>query len=339
MDHKMAPVLLAHQKSEADTARLATAARNAGRAARRAQHLQDVAAGLVDPDPAWDPVTSGDEGKKSASRLPSLAKFIGDTEKLDITTFFNSFEMWFRMSKYSQTEKSSYAILHLDGKAQKQWWPMETKLRGDGLDPHVFSVFKTAMLTRWAPVAPGLNARGRLGALKQTKSVDTYIDAFNSIVSNAIDNPIVGAEACYFFQKGLKDSISSLLLKNSSTGGLGEYTNVFELAARAKALDAHLHEHKRQYSAVVAEEGVFQDVKGKGKAKVVGGRRHHGTKCSAPDQPESSRQGSGSHQSLVCFKCGKLGHASVACTKSQTQAGTDARDAMRARRAKRDSSK
>jgi len=163
----------------------------------------------------------------------------------------------------------------------------------------------------------GLNARGRLDALKQTKSVDTYIDAFNSIASNAVDNPIVGAEACYFFQKGLKDSISSLLLKNSSIGGLGEFGDVAELAARAKALDAHLHEHKRQCSVVVAEEGVFQDVKGRGKAKVVGGRRHHGTKRSAHDQPESSRQVSGSHQSLVCFKCGKLGHASMACTKSQ----------------------
>ena len=117
----------------------------------------------------------------------------------------------------------------MDGKAQKQWWPMEAKLRSDGLDPHVFSVFKAAMLTRWAPMAPGLNAHGRLDALKQNKSVDTYIDAFNSIVSNAIDNPIVGAEACCFFQKGLKDSISSLLLKNSSTGGLGEFLTSLNL--------------------------------------------------------------------------------------------------------------
>jgi len=157
MDHKMAPVLLAHLKSEADTARLATAARNAARAARRAQYSEDIAAGLVIPDRAWEGLSSSDEGKKSASRLPSLAKFIGDTEKLDITTFFNALEMWFEMSKYSQSEKSSNAILHLDGKTQKQWWPMETKLRRDGLDPQVFSVFKTAMLTRWAPVAPGLN--------------------------------------------------------------------------------------------------------------------------------------------------------------------------------------
>ena len=73
MDHNIAPVLLAHQKSEADTARFAIAARNAARAARRSQHSQDIADGLVIPDPAWDPVTSGDEGKKSASRLPSLA--------------------------------------------------------------------------------------------------------------------------------------------------------------------------------------------------------------------------------------------------------------------------
>ncbi len=115
---------------------------------------------------------------------------------------------------------------------------MEAKLRGDGLNPHVYSVFKTAMLTRWASVAPGLNAHGRLDALKQTKSVDTYMDAFNSIASNAVDNPIVGAEACYFFQKGLKDSISSLFLKNSSIGGLGEFGDVAELAARAQALDA-----------------------------------------------------------------------------------------------------
>ena len=102
---------------------------------------------------------------------------------------------------------------------------METKLRSDGLNPQVFSVFKTAMPTRWAVVAPGLNARGRLDALKQTKFVDTYIDAFNSIVSNAVDNPIVGAEACYYSPKGLKNSISPLLLKNSCTGGLGELSS------------------------------------------------------------------------------------------------------------------
>ena len=62
-------------------------------------------------------------------------------------------------------------------------------------------------------------------------------------------------------------------------------------------MDAHLHEHKRQYSAssaVVAEEGVFQDVKGKGKAKVHRGGSHQGTKRSVPDQPESSLQGAGS---------------------------------------------
>ena len=217
---------------------------------------------------------------------------------------------------------------------------MEAKLRSDGLDPQVFSVFKTTMLTRWAPVAPGLNARGRLDALRQTKSVDTYIDAFNSIVSNAVDNPIVGAEACYFFQKGLKDSISSLLLKNSSTGGLGEFTGVSELAARAKALDAHLHEHKRQYSAVAAEGEVFHDVKGKGKAKAHNGRRHQGTKRPASDQPESSRQGSGSRQPLVCFTCGRQGHPSSECkSKTVTEAGKAARKAMQARRAERDASK
>ena len=99
----MALVLLAHQKSEADIA--CYCCQNAARAARRAQHSRDIAAGLVVPDPAWDPVTLGDEGKKFASMLPSLAKFTGDTEKLDITTFFNSFEMWFDMSKYSQNEK------------------------------------------------------------------------------------------------------------------------------------------------------------------------------------------------------------------------------------------
>lgn len=165
------------------------------------------------------------------------------------------------MSKHPATEQSLYAILNLDGKALKEWWPIEDSLKNDGLDPGDFSVFKKAMLTRWATVAPGLNARGRLDALKQTKSVDAYIVAFNGIVSHAVDNPIVGAEACYFFQKGLKDSISSLLLNNSSTGALEEFIDVWQLAARAKALDAHMRERKRQTSAA-ADEGEFLDVKG-----------------------------------------------------------------------------
>jgi len=108
------------------------------------------------------------------------------------------------------------------------------------------------MLTRWAPVAPGLNVRGRLDSLKRTKFVDTYIDAFNSIVSNAVDNPIVGGEACYFFWKGLKNSNRSQLMKNSSNEGFGEFIDVSELTTRAKALllDAHLQRSTDVYAHV-----------------------------------------------------------------------------------------
>ena len=209
-DQNIAPVLMAHQQQEAAAARRATAARDVARATKRASYLEGIASGLIDPDSpvtAWTPVyPSESEGKRSDSRLPTLSKFTCETKKLDINTFFNLYELWFGMSKHRPADKAHFAILSLDGEAQKQWWPMQLKLKGEGLDPQDYEVFKQAMLRRWAPVAPGLNARGRLDALRQTKSLDAYIDDFNSIVSNAVDNPIIGAEACYFFQKGLKDS-------------------------------------------------------------------------------------------------------------------------------------
>ena len=107
-------------------------------------------------------------------------------------------------------------------------------------------------------------------------------------MAHAVDNIVVGAEACYFFQKGLKESVSSLLLNISSSGALEEFTDVSQLAARAKALEAHMRKRKRQTPAA-ADEGEFLDVKGKAKA----GRRSQGTKRPAAKQPESSRQGAG----------------------------------------------
>ena len=46
-----------------------------------------------------------------------------------------------------------------------------------------------------------------------------------------------------------------LLLKSSNVGALIKFTNVSEVAVRAKALDAHLREHKRQDFPAPAEEG------------------------------------------------------------------------------------
>ena len=76
---------------------------------------------------------------------------------------------------------------------------MQSKRTAEGLYPQDYNVFKQALLSRWAQEAHGLNARDRLDSLKQIKSLGVYIDEFNNVVSNAVDNPIIGAEACYFF--------------------------------------------------------------------------------------------------------------------------------------------
>lgn len=96
VDHKIGPVLLAHQKAEAEAARVAAAARTAQVAARRAQRADDIAACRIDPIDPWQcPVTSGSEGRPSGSKLPSIPNFTVGREKLDINTFFNLYEMWF----------------------------------------------------------------------------------------------------------------------------------------------------------------------------------------------------------------------------------------------------
>lgn len=288
----------------------------------------------LEPDPwtvvAGSPRPSSSSGKQGHKRVPDCPRFSG--KPTDINVWLMQFEMWFDTSAHPLADKGRFAAMHLDGKAVQEWVTISARLKLDGHDPDDFAVFKTAALKRWGPVAPGTDARARLDSLKQTKSVESYYEQFCTIVAQAVDNPIVGAEACFLFQKGLKESINNLLLRYSESGALIEFTDVHDLAARAKALDSRLRLHNKANRPVsVADDGEWAPPKDKKQKRDKGKDAKAKGKMSfkaALSQPAAGPSGSGGPHPLQCFKCGALGHGKDTCTSPETEAGRKAHAAF-----------
>lgn len=111
--------------------------------------------------------------------------------------------------------KVTKAVLALTDNAVCGCYYLESQLRSEGKDPHNWGSFEVGMLKLYADLAPDLHVRGESSALKQTTLVQEYHNEFRRLVFTAVRYPIKGAKPVYFFKKGLKDKMKTMMALDS----------------------------------------------------------------------------------------------------------------------------
>ena len=159
------------------------------------------------------------------------------------------------MQHVSNSLRVKYAVLCLEGKAVQDWYNLKRQLLADGKDVDSWDTFCAAYKGLYAEIAPDVNVRNRLLALSQgTGSVQSYHDAFRAILSQAVDSPVTGADAVWFFKHGLSEKVRLAIAIHGDT-------DLDLIVHHAKAVDAAM----QQISAGSASAGFTGGSKGNSK--------------------------------------------------------------------------
>lgn len=173
-------------------------------------------------------------GSSSAARFSGAPKFAGlrSDSTCTVDTWLLHFEDWFEMQNVASTLRVKYAILCLEGKSVRDWYNLKRQLLANGKQVDDWDTFCTAFRGLYAEIAPDVNVRNRLLNLSQgSGSVQAYHNAFRAILSQAVDHPVTGADAVWFFKHGLSERIRLAIAVHGDT-------DLDLIVHHAKAVDA-----------------------------------------------------------------------------------------------------
>jgi hypothetical protein len=210
------------------------------------------------------------------------------------------------------------AVLALDGEAVATWHHVSKQLAMQDRAVDTWDHFVSVMVKQYSVVSAGHNVRLRLKRLKQTGSVAAYHDAFRTIMADALDLPVGGAEAVFAFKEGLSPRLQSLLATDPQ--GRQESADLEAIVTIAKELD----------SAARLSAGA----ENKGDEWTAAGRKTKKRKAAGATGPERLGGPNGApggapakgvrvppdviaerKQRKACFKCGLMGHMAGTCTR------------------------
>ena len=255
-----------------------------------------------------------------AGKVPCPApRFSGERGrgKLTAEQWINQFESWLMLKRLSPVDGLCIAELSLEGEAVGTWYHIKQQMAAQGKAVLDWFQFKTAMLGQYSVVAPGHDVRRRLSALKQTASVAAYHDSFRTIMAEAVDHPLMGAEAVFMFKQGLSLRVQNLLALDPK--GRQECADLEAIVTIAKELDSAARSVAGA-DLVVAPQPTKENatwatvVRGKGKRKAVTAPAPQPKRPSAPGQKRVSdelivrRKTAG-----ACLKCGSATHLMRDC--------------------------
>ena len=194
------------------------------------------------------------------------------------------------------------------------WYHVKQQMAAQGKAVLDWFQFKAALLSQYSVVAPGHDVRRRLHALKQTSSVSAYHDSFRAIMSEAVDYPLMGAEAVFMFKQGLSLRIQNLLALDPK--GRLECADLEGIVTIAKELDSAARSVTGADLAVAPsnkENASWATVVGKGKGKR---KAPHSAPAPQPKRPSSAQGQKRVSDELLakrktsgaCLKCGSAAH-------------------------------
>ena len=144
---------------------------------------------------------------------PNPSKFSGQrsSASVGIQDWCLQFESWCTLQPIPEPKMVRSAEQCLEGTAVHTWFNLKRQLTAAGQDTNIWSVMKAALIKQYAEVSPDIGVRDRLVKLRQgTGSVQDYHDKFLDIISQA-EEPIVGANAIWFFKQGLNQNIRNAI--------------------------------------------------------------------------------------------------------------------------------
>ena len=152
--------------------------------------------------------------------------------KIDLRQWIFQMDNYFAMTRTSDQERVPYAAQLFKGSAMSWWIGLLGQLAAPGSTvPPItgWDDVKSRLYAQFASVNPHKEARVKLDALRQTHSVQDYINKFNKL---AMDIPMMTQEEMiYRFEQGLKPSVQAEMAKT-------EFSTLTALFAAAQKFDA-----------------------------------------------------------------------------------------------------